>query len=301
MSMMPTSSWNCFPDLGTGTDCPRASGSGRRKIEQIDPDMTFKVGLIYGPSGCGKSSLVRRDCCPGWRSTSFRSTSRRPRRRPKPGCSRACGRRVLNCPEDRGWSIRWRRCEGVASCAPGRRCCWSSTSSSSGSTPSEARRTRNWSPPFGTATASMSRRSCWCGMISGWPPAGSCGTWRSSWSKGRTSPLVDLFDPRHARKVLTAFGRAYGTLAREHGRRSHEDQEAFLDQAIAGLAQDGKVISVRLALFAEMVKGKPWTPATLEGGRRHRGRGRHVPGRDLQRLARPPRSIASTRKPPRRC
>jgi formylglycine-generating enzyme required for sulfatase activity len=30
------------------------------------------------------------------------------------------------------------------------------------------------------------------------------------------------------------------------------------------LAQDGKVISVRLALFAEMVKGRPWTPATLK-------------------------------------
>ena len=41
------------------------------------------------------------------------------------------------------------------------------------------------------------------------------------------------------------------------------EQKAFLDQAVAGLAQDGKVISVRLALFAEMVKGKPWTPATL--------------------------------------
>src|SRR5262249_9617026 len=35
------------------------------------------------------------------------------------------------------------------------------------------------------------------------------------------------------------------------------------DQAASELAQDGKVISVRLALFAEMVKGKPWTPATL--------------------------------------
>src|SRR5262249_49626405 len=35
------------------------------------------------------------------------------------------------------------------------------------------------------------------------------------------------------------------------------------DQAVAGLAQDGKVISVRLALFVEMVKSKPWTPATL--------------------------------------
>ena len=32
---------------------------------------------------------------------------------------------------------------------------------------------------------------------------------------------------------------------------------------MAGLAQDGKIISVRLAIFAEMVKGKPWTPATL--------------------------------------
>jgi formylglycine-generating enzyme required for sulfatase activity len=42
-----------------------------------------------------------------------------------------------------------------------------------------------------------------------------------------------------------------------------KDQDAFLDQAVAGLAQEGKAISVRLALFAEMVKGKPWTPATL--------------------------------------
>ena len=80
--------------------------------------------------------------------------------------------------------------------------------------------------------------------------------------QGRTPPLVDLFDPRHARKVLTAFGTAYGNLPERTGDISR-DQHAFLDQAIAELAQDGKVISVRLALFAEMVKGKPWTPATL--------------------------------------
>src|SRR5262249_29782778 len=29
------------------------------------------------------------------------------------------------------------------------------------------------------------------------------------------------------------------------------------------LSQDGKIICVRLALFAEMMKGKSWTPATL--------------------------------------
>ena len=59
-----------------------------------------------------------------------------------------------------------------------------------------------------------------------------------------------------------AFGRAYGALP-EKNRRSQQGTEAFLDQSISGLAQDGKIISVRLALFAEMMKGKPWTPATL--------------------------------------
>ena len=80
--------------------------------------------------------------------------------------------------------------------------------------------------------------------------------------EGENSAAVDLFDLRHARKVLAAFGRAYGVLPERAGDLTPE-QQAFLDQAVAGLAQDGKVISVRLALFAEMVKGKPWTPATL--------------------------------------
>ena len=37
-----------------------------------------------------------------------------------------------------------------------------------------------------------------------------------------------------------------------------------MKQAVSGLAQEGKVICVRLALFAEMMKGKAWTPATLK-------------------------------------
>jgi eukaryotic-like serine/threonine-protein kinase len=81
--------------------------------------------------------------------------------------------------------------------------------------------------------------------------------------QGKNLAPVDLFDPRHAKKVLAAFGRAFGTLPERAGDLPR-DEEAFLDQAVAGLAQDGKVISVRLALFAEMVKGKPWTPATLK-------------------------------------
>lgn len=37
-----------------------------------------------------------------------------------------------------------------------------------------------------------------------------------------------------------------------------------MQSVASGLAQDGKVVSVRLALFAEMVKGKSWIPRTLE-------------------------------------
>ena len=81
--------------------------------------------------------------------------------------------------------------------------------------------------------------------------------------EGRTSPLVDLFDLRHARKVLAAFGRAYGTLPERASATSPRTRRRSWTRPSPGLAQDGKVISVRLALFAEMVKGKPWTPATL--------------------------------------
>ncbi len=80
--------------------------------------------------------------------------------------------------------------------------------------------------------------------------------------QGQNTALVDLFDPRHARKVLAAFGTAYGTVPERMGDISR-DQHAFLDQAITELAQDGKVVPVRLALFAEMMKGKPWTSAII--------------------------------------
>jgi len=43
-----------------------------------------------------------------------------------------------------------------------------------------------------------------------------------------------------------------------------KDQKSFLEQAALSLAQDDKVMCVRLALFAEMVKAREWRPATLK-------------------------------------
>ena len=81
--------------------------------------------------------------------------------------------------------------------------------------------------------------------------------------EGQNSALVDLFPIRHAEKVLAAFGRAFSALPDAAGEVSKE-QKQFLEQAVSGLAQEGKVVSVRLALFAEMMKGKSWTPTTLK-------------------------------------
>ena len=81
--------------------------------------------------------------------------------------------------------------------------------------------------------------------------------------EGQNSALVDLFDLDHARQVLTKFGCAYGRLPERH-REMTKAQRDFVKQAVEELATEGKVVCVRLALFAEMMKGKPWTPATLK-------------------------------------
>jgi formylglycine-generating enzyme required for sulfatase activity len=84
--------------------------------------------------------------------------------------------------------------------------------------------------------------------------------------EGHNSAAVDLFPLRHAEKVLAAFGRAFGALPEgaEGTTAIDNDQQAFIARALGGLAQEGKVICVRLALFAEMMKGKPWTPAAMK-------------------------------------
>lgn len=80
--------------------------------------------------------------------------------------------------------------------------------------------------------------------------------------QGRNTALVDLFDPQHARKVLIDFGRAYERLPGQGAELLPLHQE-FLDRSVEGLTEEGKIIPVRMALFAEMVKTRPWTPETL--------------------------------------
>ena len=74
---------------------------------------------------------------------------------------------------------------------------------------------------------------------------------------------VDLFDIAPRQEIA---GRVRPRLRPASRARWRDRQVAkeFLNRAVAGLAEDGKVICVRLALFADMMKGKPWTSATLK-------------------------------------
>ena len=235
----------------------------KRKIEQIDPDLTFKVGLIYGPSGCGKSSLVKAGLLPRLGKhvlpVYIEATPEETEARLLKGLRKVCPelprglglvdslanlRRGRILPPERKvllvldqfeqWLFARRGEENTELVAALRQC--------DGEHVQAVVMVRD---DFWLA-ASRFMRDLEIRLV-----------------EGENSALVDLFDPRHARKVLMAFGRAYGALPENIGDLS-SDQDSFLDQSISGLAQDGKIISVRLALFAEMVKGKPWTPATLK-------------------------------------
>ena len=61
-------------------------------------------------------------------------------------------------------------------------------------------------------------------------------------SQDRNYALVDLFDKRHARRVLGLFGRAYGALPAADGLT--DEQERFLEEAVDQLAQGDFVICV---------------------------------------------------------
>jgi eukaryotic-like serine/threonine-protein kinase len=80
---------------------------------------------------------------------------------------------------------------------------------------------------------------------------------------GENVAAIDLWSPRHAKMVLTAFGQAYGELPATRGEISSE-QKSFINSAISELARNDRIVPVQLALFAQMVKDRPWVPSTLK-------------------------------------
>ena len=79
--------------------------------------------------------------------------------------------------------------------------------------------------------------------------------------EGTNFTLIDLFDQKHASKVLRLFGQALECLPK--GDISKEQQQ-FINDSINALSIDGKVVSVRLSVFADMMKSRPWLLSSLK-------------------------------------
>jgi eukaryotic-like serine/threonine-protein kinase len=235
----------------------------KARIEEMDPEKTFAVGLIYGPSGCGKSSLVKAGLLPRLSDDVMVVYVEATAQETEPRLLNGLRKRCPALPAQLGLKealAELRRGQGI----PGGKKVlivldqfeqWL-----------HARREEN------DAELVQALRQCDGGRMQCvvmvrddfWLAVSRFMTaLEIELVQGKNMALVDLFDPRHARKVLTAFGRAFGALP-EGGQGLTRDQDAFLDQAVVGLAQDGKIVSVRLALFAEMAKGKSWLLATLK-------------------------------------
>ena len=234
----------------------------KTRIEETDADSTFTVGLIYGPSGCGKSSLVKAGLLPRLSNNVIavyvEATAEDTEGRLLNGLRKRCPA-LGDKLGLKDALAALRRGQGIP---PGKKVVivldqfeqWLHAKKDEQNTELvQALRQCNGSR---VQCVVMVRDDFWLAV------SRFMADLEVELLQGQNMALVDLFDLRHAKKVLAAFGRAFGTLPDRVGDLP-KDGEAFLDQATAGLAQEGKVISVRLALFAEMVKGKPWTPATF--------------------------------------
>ncbi len=235
----------------------------KRKIEQIDPDLTFRVGLIYGPSGCGKSSLVRAGLLPRLGKhvlpVYVEATPDETEARLLKGLRKVCA----EPPRELGLTDSLASLPRGLVLSPERKMLlvldqfeqWLHSKRGQGNTELVAA-LRHCDGEHVQAVV-LVRDDFWMGATRFMREL------EIRLVEGENSAAVDLFDLDHARKVLVAFGRAFGKLPENSSDASNE-QKDFLKESVNGLAEEGKVISVRLALFAEMMKGKPWTPSTLK-------------------------------------
>jgi eukaryotic-like serine/threonine-protein kinase len=235
----------------------------KTRIEETDADHTFAVGLIYGPSGCGKSSLVKAGLLPrlsdGVIAVYVEATAEETETRLLNGLRKRCPTLSDNLSL-KEMLAALRRGQGITG---GKKVLivldqfeqWLHAKKKEQNT--ELVQALRQCDGGRVQCIVMVRDDFWLSV------SRFLRELEIRLLEGQNSALADLFDADHARKVLAAFGRAFGKLPLNPGDKSKEQKE-FLTQAVTGFAQEGKVICVRLALFAEMMKGKAWTPTTLK-------------------------------------
>lgn len=244
------------------------------KFEEVDPEKTFRVGLLHGPSGCGKSSLMkagvltrlaeyvraiyleaspedtedlllvklRRQFPALPQDLDLPTTLQTLQQQPQlaDGCKVVL---ILDQFEQR---LHAKRIETTSPLVQALRCCDGRV----------------------LQALIMVRVDFWLQthrffqLLEG-----------EQMKEGDNMQLVDLLGLDHAKYVLSEFGRAYGRFA--NSQKLTDDENAFLNGTLQQLQdKDERFTAIQLALFADLVKEKSWTEATLtkQGGTKGVGR-----------------------------
>lgn len=241
---------------------PKAVRFWARQLSEVVADQTFRVGLLYGPSGCGKSSLVRAGILPQLPPQAHVVVVEAKREETEVALARAIRRAFPKLPSDQTLAETLFELREQNWLKPGEKLLvvfdqfeqW----------------LHGWSQDS-AAPLVEALRQCDGGRVQAlilvrddfWMPATRFFQQLDvPLVEGVNTSAVDLFDPVHAGKVLEAFGVSYGRLDADPNLRTAE-QRRFVEQAVHELAQDGWIMPVRLCIFAEMVKSRVWSPATL--------------------------------------
>ena len=234
-------------------------------IEETDATRTFAVGLIYGPSGCGKSSMVKAALLPHLSSAVVSVYIEATAEDTESRLLKSLRSRCPALPSNIGLKESLGLLRRDQTILPGKKVLvvidqfeqWlHARRDDRGEQCTELTQALRQCDGSRVQCIVMVRDDFWLAV------SRFLRELDIRIIEGQNSALTDLFDLDHAKKVLVAFGRAFGKLPEKVSEFSAE-QTGFLKRVISGLAQDGKVISVRLSLFSEMMKDKPWTLASL--------------------------------------
>jgi serine/threonine protein kinase/formylglycine-generating enzyme required for sulfatase activity len=242
---------------------PESVGFWKMRIEQRDPRQSFAVGLLYGPSGCGKSSLVKAGLLPRlaagivpvYMEATAQATEARlvkALRQAAPGLEAGLPLPQMLARLRRGRDLaagakvlividqfeQWLHAHGYDM------------------EMSELTAALRHADGTNVQILLLVRDDFWMGTSRLFELL------EINLDRDRNARAVDLFDAQHARRVLARFGQAFERLPTQMRDLSGE-QTAFLERAVAQLSEDGRVIPVRLSLFADLMKDRPWTPASL--------------------------------------
>ena len=233
----------------------------KARIEEPEPDTTFRVGVIYGPSGCGKSSLVKAGLLPRLSDPVLRVYVEATPDQTESDLLKGIRWKCPDLPPDLGLDRTLAALHDGGGLPLGRRLLLVIDQFEQWLVANLWREDTDLEKALGHCDEErvrailMVRDDFLSATIQFMEEIGI--EFRSRLNATR----VELFTPHQAEKVLADFGRADRIL---RDRLTTEQQE-FITQAVKALAlQDGMIIPVQLALLFETFKSREWTTKTLQ-------------------------------------